>query len=471
MIGVYTHAFDFYYKAVPTESSPRPLLTSTWYNDTYNAELQNNTEYHRRWFNLSRGDSLIPFTIFPYYPNVLTRNVATTVGGGVYQNGALAWGSAASDFLWNVLTPSMSQFQWTDEAGRPLTKYTFTYNSKSFFHTEFSPIGMGVATYPITSSWIAYERKMILYASGSTSNGYVVQGDDPNYFPAKLNQPDSRTYSLPTAVVPPTQDPVVGENPTNITYGDESVTHQDGRFFDLAGGCGITRASVSASLVLFEDNKIGTELIDRQQVTTSLKRRRLFFPTIRTGSMAFAAGSPGAWMQRMMGRTSDSIFTENGGIYNIRFNIKRDGGNFTSETDGDHWPDSGNGSELLVFIHNVNTIAPLPINRVAGADGWYPPEANIVRIKNVPAMTFSNPATGYQIESFNINVVQYGRTAQLVFEASGSLDSNKYFGCIIDDVEFCKIGVTTDPTLIKPTTIGSRTKGTGYITSDEEDIL
>ena len=67
-------------------------------------------------------------------------------------------------------------------------------------------------------------------------------------------------------------------------------------------------------------------------------------------------------------------------------------------------------------------------------------------------MSFFNPATGYLIESFNINVVQYGTDAQLVFEASGSLSSEKYFGCIIDDVQFCKVGVSTDPNLIKPTT-------------------
>ena len=67
-------------------------------------------------------------------------------------------------------------------------------------------------------------------------------------------------------------------------------------------------------------------------------------------------------------------------------------------------------------------------------------------------MSFLNPATGFLIESYNINVVQYGTPAQLVFEASGSLAEDIYFGCIIDDVEFCKIGVSTDPNLIKPTT-------------------
>jgi hypothetical protein len=75
-------------------------------------------------------------------------------------------------------------------------------------------------------------------------------------------------------------------------------------------------------------------------------------------------------------------------------------------------------------------------------------------------MSFYNPASGYLIESFNLNVIQYGSTGQLVFEASGSLTSDQYFGCIIDDVQFCKIGVTTDPALIKPTTPAQYTEAT-----------
>jgi hypothetical protein len=52
-------------------------------------------------------------------------------------------------------------------------------------------------------------------------------------------------------------------------------------------------------------------------------------------------------------------------------------------------------------------------------------------------------------------VIQYGLKASLCFEVSGSLDDDKYFGCVIDDVEFCKVGVTEDPSLIAPETVGS----------------
>ena len=434
MIGVSTHAFDFYYKTVPTASNA--ILAINWYNDTYFDFYKGNIEYVRRWFNFGPGD--VPSN----YPYILTRNTPQ-LSASIYQNGALAWGSAASDYLWNVLTPTMSSVQQSIISGRCITSYRFTYNSHSFYYGEYG--GIGVNRYPITSSWIAYEPRMINVASGSTSAGYSTNGGPSAYFPAVILTPG--VYSLPSVRTTPQYDPFVGENPTHITYGSNSTGSNDGRFFDLAGGCGITKSSISASLVLYETNKASTTVPGRQLVATSLKNRRLFFPTVRTGSMPEAPGSPGIWFQKVTGRPSSDVFTENGGIYNVRFNIKRD---ITNGYDPDE------GSELLVYIHNVNAMAPVLSNRLPGADGWYPPEANIVRIKNTPEnpMQFDNPGNQYKIESFNINVVQYGFPAQLVFEASGSLNSNSFFGCIIDDVQFCKIGVTTDPALIKPTTTG-----------------
>jgi len=229
-----------------------------------------------------------------------------------------------------------------------------------------------------------------------------------------------------------------------ITYGDNSTGSNDGRFFDLAGGCGITRSSISASLVAFAASASGTSAGQIASCSVALKNRRLFFPTVRS-TASVALGNASAWLSLYYGKGSSDYFTENGGVYNVKFSLKRDVSN-------GYYPDSAGGSELLVYIHNINTQAPAPSARIAGANGWYPPEANIVRVKNTPAMSFYNPATGYLIENFNINVVQYGTPAQLVFEASGSLENSGYFGCIIDDVEFCKVGVTTDPTLIKPTT-------------------
>ena len=448
MAGVYTHAFDFYYKIAPTASGV--LDSPLWVTESYfNDFAENNTEYWRGWYNLYPVD-----TYWPSYPSLITRD-KPQLNGSVYNNGALAWGSIANDLLWNVLTPSMS---YTQNVSYPLfdTRYRATYTSKSLLYTEWDAPGKGVASYPITSSWIAYEPNLYTNASMS-ANGYVIRGTGTSFFPASINT-TTAVYALPTsASYPTTTYPTVGQNPSNIVYGNNSTGSNDGRFFDLAGGCGINRTSISASLVAFNKSASFTTTAARDFCTAELKKRRLFFPTIRTGSMSFTAGAPGAWVQKLMGKPSNEFFTENGGIYNVKFTLKRD------ITNG-FYPDEGGSSQLLVYIHNVNSIIPAPSGRVPGANGWYPPDNNIIRIKNSPAMSFVNPATGYLIESFNINIIQYGAPAQLVFEASGSLDANQYFGCIIDDVEFCKIGVSTDPALIKPSTPGQ------FVTETQDQI-
>ena len=441
----YTHAFDFYYKVAPTASEV--IDSATWYeDDSFFDYIEGNVEVVNGWYNLVPSVST-----WPSYPGVITRNTPqiypTDPATSVSMNGALAWGSAASDFLWNILTPSMSKANITYD-GDEATQYSFSYNSESFLHNQFLPTDIGVATYPITSSWIAYEPNMIRYASGS-DQGYIVRGPGGQYFPdATIISSSFYVYSLPTSATPPTTTyPNAGANPTNITYGDSATGSFDGRFFDLAGGIGITRASISASLVTFSANSSSNSLPELHLCTEELKKRRLFFPTVVTGSMPFTAGSPGAWLEASLGTPSNEFFTENGGIYNVKFNLKRD-------TLHDYYPDSGQGSELKVFIADVITRIPTPGNRTAGTSGWYPPNSNIITIKNQPAMSFYNPATGFFMESFNINVVQYGFPAQLVFEAGGDLSTDNYFGCVIDDVTFCKVGVSTDPNLIKQQTLG-----------------
>jgi hypothetical protein len=435
---VFTHAFDFYYKWIPTGSG---VITNLSWSQHYvysNGTTKANAAMSASWYNSPL------LGIPPQTGSILTRHTSSITT----TDGALAWSSAASDLLWNVLTPSMSYVQSNDTI-RYDTTYRFTYNSESFFNKEFGSFGTpyGVATYPITSSWIAYEPRMISIASGSASTGYRIRGTGTAYFPASAPSTTIKpVYSLPSAYTPPTTTyPVVGKNPTMITYGSNSTGSNDGRFFDLAGGCGITRASVSASLSAFNVSASINTTPALNFCTTQLKNRRLFFPTVRN-SGSIATGNASTWVYLSTGKGSNEFFTENGGIYNVKFTLKRD-------TARDYYPDAVGGSELLVYIHNINTQVPAPSARIAGANGWYPPEASIVRVGNTPAMSFLNPSTGYLIETFNINLIQYGTPAQLVFEASGSLTNNGYFGCIIDDVEFCKIGVTTDPLLIKPTTI------------------
>ena len=434
-VDIYTHAFDFYYKWIETSSLAN--LNVTWSQHYVFSLTGQNIDVSGSWYNFGTNTP------------IMTRHTSSLTDS----DGALAWGSAATDFLWNVLSPSMSISQSIDGALRANTFYQFAYTSKSFLYRE---LGYGSTTYPVTSSWIAYEPKMIQYASGSGTNvGYNLRGQTSSfYFPAKL-QTTAQAYALPSAFTPPTSTyPLVGVNPPMITYGLKATGSNDGRFFDLAGGCGITRTSISASLVAFNASASVDTTTARDFCTTQLKNRRLFFPTVRTGSASTPTGAPGIWVQTYYGKPSNQFFTENGGIYNVKFTLKRDLTN-------NYYPDSGTNSQLLVYIHNVNARIPTTAARVPGASGWYPPEANIVRIKNDPAMSFANPSTGFLIENYNINVIQYGTPAQLVFEASGSLADNAYFGCIIDDVEFCKIGVSTDPNLIKPTT------PSGYVSATE----
>ena len=434
---IYKHAFDFLYKWVPTGSGVITDVSWSQHQTTTGVNMSASW-YDLHWDNINNPS--------PGYSTRHTSSITT-------KDGALAWASPAADLLWNVLTPSMSYIQSIGGGGAASTTYRFTYNSESLFRKEFLPsIELGVLTYPITSSWIAYEPRMIKYASGSTSTGYVIRGTNVGvYFPAAVLNPATTVYSLPSAYTPPTTTyPNVGQNPTMITYGNNSTGSNDGRFFDLAGGCGITRASISRSFVEFAASASGTTPGQIASCSVALKKRRLFFPTVRpTGSAAYTNAD--IWLA--LGDTNSAVYTnranayfdQNGGIYNVKFTIKRD-------ITYNYYPDSGPESTLLVYIHDVNKQVPQPTNRIPGASGWYPPENNIVQIKNDPALSFANPATGYLVEYFNINVIQYGTPAQLVFEASGSLASNKYFGCIIDDVEFCKIGVSTDPALIKPET-------------------
>ena len=450
---VLTHAFDFYYKRIPTGSG---AITSLTWSQQFISGAAPNSAMSASWYNFPL------FGVNAVTGSILTRHTSTIST----KDGALAWGSAASDLLWNVLTPSMSISQSTDGLGRADTQYRFSFNSESLCHREFKFPGnstYGVAVYPITSSWIAYEPRMIQHASGSTSTGYRVRGDNSFvYFPATAYLPQNTVYSLPISFTPPTTTfPNVGQNPPNIAYGLNSTGSNDGRFFDLAGGCGITRTSISASLVAFAVSASATTVAARNFCTAELKKRRLFFPTVRN-SGSVAVGNAATWVYLATGKGSSEFFTENGGIYNVKFTLKRD-------VSREYYPDTAGGSELLVYLHNINTTIPAPSGRVAGASGWYPPEANIVRIKNDPAMAFLNPSTGYLIETFNINLVQYGTPAQLVFEVTGSLANNAYFGCIVDDVEFCKVGVTTDPSLIKQTTIGDALKPAESVSLDDFD--
>ena len=469
---IYVHAWDFFYKWTPTGSLELP---AGWPD----ADFSDSTGT-----GLGRVEQCF-YNFGAAIPNAMsTRNTGSVGDSG---SGALPWGTMASDLLWNCLTPTQSSREVTQsyDAGRGsytnITKYNFTYSSASFAFDYGNPFqnetgGTGPAVYPITSSWKAIEPRMT-----ASNMQYVVQGvnDAADMFPATIQQngngdkpyagPATRTESIPAfmeiganatnidASMPP------GTNPDMITFGNKSTGSFDGRYYDLAGGVGISRNAVSASLVDFNQWGNSSTTGYRNSASVALKQRRLFFPTIEaTASLELGTewiGSIASNFTGTNGLNTKEIFNTNGGIFNVKFNLKRN-------VSIDMYPDAGAGSELLVYIFNVKPTIATPALRSDPnySSGYYPPENNIIQIKNVnPVMSFVNPATGFLMESFNINVVQYGSFAQLVFEASGSLDNDSYFGCIIDDVQFCQVGVSTDPALLQPVSVG------GQITVEVED--
>ena len=216
-------------------------------------------------------------------------------------------------------------------------------------------------------------------------------------------------------------------------------------------------------------------------MSKALAQRRLFFPTPVSGSGT--NGSQDYWFKQFTGQKAVDIFNEDGGVYNVQFTIKRFIGRtapysssiyypppfkgmeldpvtvYFYRESNDYFPDPG--TYLRVFISDVQTKLTSSSALEEGAPGWYPPENNIVTIGNSyglsPEMTFYDTTTGYILERFNINLIQYGYPAQLCFEPSGDLTFNKFFGCVIDDILMCKIGVTTDPRFTKNKTVAIKT--------------
>ena len=460
--NVFTHAFDWFYKMVP--ENQYAITSSTYFDATIGTTT--GTKLIQGYYNtqdaaITRQSASL---LRQYNPHPELGPLHATIAAS---ESAMPWGCGAIDYLWNISnwSHSIEEKALYQNATYPLVVthwqhfHNFMITSKSHFNHLAA---QGAEVYPITSSWHPYEPLFIarigtqgvLNGSGSLfradGSGSGLNPPITSYaykYPATARTigyalPHSASTDRPKWTIPFSPglgDPVgVGANPDWVYYDATSVAGFDGRFFDLGGGAGIMRSQVSASLV--EYNSAGNDGAD---ATIALKKRRLFMPIVSTGS---AAGFNGH-LNNYFGIKSDEFFDENGGIYNVKFNLKRD-------IALDYYPDQG--TELLVFIADVRSTLPNNVaSRVAGTPGFYPPEANIVRIKNQPAMSFINPATGFQLESFNINVIQYGLKASLCFEVSGSLDDDKYFGCVIDDVEFCKVGVTEDPSLIAPTSTGA----------------
>ena len=439
-----TKAFDLFYKRI----GPTGSFTS------WSGNLPED------WFDIDTATAIRVSSSFLNFPDdaviyrYATTRDSTSAATRTYR--ALPWGSHACDFLWNATVPSWSYTDGIDQVYPAKPPYTNTVKIRSWevslkssqsFHKINRGATAGVDAYNITSSWNIYDGKF----SNSANLRYLISAST---YPAT-----STTFSVfPTYV----GSPFAATDKSNtvaydITYPTMSsnATSSDGQYFDQGGGVGITRASIQASLTTASISGSINTTAGLRHLTEALKARRLFFPTPYSGSGT--SGGTDYWLRAFSGYRADEIFTDNGGIYNIQLTLKRD-------VTADYYPDSN--TFMTAFIHNVIPTIPATSGRVVGADGWYPPDTNIATIGNgygtSPVMTFYDLSTGYLVEKFNFNIIQYGYPAQFCLEASGSLTDNAFFGIIVDDLQICKVGITTDPRFIKPTSIGSTvTQGGG----------
>lgn len=219
----------------------------------------------------------------------------------------------------------------------------------------------------------------------------------------------------------------------SLNYPNGATAPIDDRYFAYGSSCCIAKNDTNQQWSVFTQS-LGfqfTNSTERKAATEALRKVRLLWPHTKP--------------------VNTSIFTENGGIYRVFFRVKQT---------GSYTPDSG--SKLNVFIHNVNNQVISTPTPYSGFAGNYPPPQNIATITFDSNTQWIDQFTTYKYAQFEVELVQYGTPAQLVFEASGSgfnypgppggsRDIVLFGGCI-DDIRICKIGVTTDPYYIKPQT-------------------
>jgi len=426
-----TKAFDIFFKRLgPTGSDPGGIVTQGY--------LPPN------WDSISSAQVSGAYLNFPQ-DTIITTHLTTRDSASNATYRALPWASHANDFLWNCMTPSWSFKDVTSngEYGIQTDRVWTSYlNNTSSFHKITTNSPYGVTRYPVTSSWHIIDDKLNLGIYSFPTGAIIIYNTFSN-----VSGTPTLYYvgSQPGISAPETSDAVAYD----ITYPNitaAKATGSDGAYFDQSAGVGIRRLQISSSLVTMSVSASGTSATNLRHMTEALKARRLFFPVPVSGSGTNEGTD--FWFKAFTGYKATDLFETNGGIYNVQFSLKK-------LTTNGYYPD--NNTYLKVFIADVTTAVPLPSARYPGASGWYPPDNNIVTIGNGynggPVMSFYDIQTGYAVEKFNFNVIQYGYPAQFCIEASGSLADDTYFGCVIDDFEICKIGITTDPNYIKPTSI------------------
>ncbi len=436
-----TKVFDLFYKRFPTGSTSgyQGYLNEDWITSS---SLTGNIQVSHSFLNYPDEVSGSTF---------LTTRDSASLNNKIHR--AIPWGSHACDFLWNALVPSWSYVEADNQPDEGpawpanVTRfYSLSFVSKSFnkaYQTNGS--SFGASSYSVTSSWKVSDPKFTLAPAFFHLHTLTGSSVYPTYItstPVSIQEGQQALDQVSYQLIYP-----------SLT--SKSTSSIDGQYFDQAGGAGITRTAVSASLVVASISASNNTATGLRHMTEALKARRLFFPTPYSGSGT--SGGTDYWFKEYTGYRVDEIFNENGGIYNVQLVLKRTN-NFY-----DQRPDTG--SFMSVFIHNVVPQVPSSSQRIPGTDGWYPPDSNIIKIghgfNGGPELSFFDIQTGYIVEKFNFNVVQYGYPAQFCIEVSGSLTDNVYFGVMVDDIQICKVGVTTDPAFIKPTSVATRTTTRG----------
>lgn len=377
-------------------------------------------------------------------------------------------------FYYEVVSSSVQTY-WnkmnTGTASLDPTQFTDCYFWPTFSSNNYGGYNWNLNSFQITGT--TYESSTLKFTSGSriTSSWFRYDPILPIY---AIEPPIGSIGPFPT-MYSASVDGVYTDAVIDAYFNEETTPVDTARPFYQGDGASISKydiASLQSTLLQYSNSlDILSNSTRKANLQKYLRSTRLHYPS--TGS-TYLYG-----------------FHENGGIYNVRFKLSKvvplvyatpsktpidypDIGNiitantqvsvFNRTVDNRRYvPD--NGSKLMVYIADIAT--PLSnLELVPGRQGFYPPSNNIVTIGNgygvTPTIRFYDSGSGYNVDIYDIVLVQYGDKGQLVFDASGldiSLDSNGYYkiqsnnvfwGGVISDIEWCKIGTTTDPAFVKP---------------------
>jgi len=233
------------------------------------------------WWTASLNDPAVTFTpsvsggFLNFPPMASYVSTRQSASNATYR--ALPWGSCATDFLWNVATPSWSFSDSTvsySGATYVMRQWSLSSNyTGSFLKANWTyGVGKGVDNYAVTSSWYIIDPKL-----GNASNMYYVHSRNgllayPTYIGSWYSYVGTEYSSL--VAYDTTWPNVTSSNATSSI---------DGQYFDLGGGAAITRAAISRSFVTQSVSGSATGTVPIRHYTEALKARRLYFPIPVTG--------------------------------------------------------------------------------------------------------------------------------------------------------------------------------------------